>query len=349
MINNQFYEADCYIRGTNLVAKYNYKNGNKSEYTYYTQNAHGDVVNLTDADGEVVKSYTYDAFGVEKNIDETDANPFRYCGEYFDAETGTIYLRARYYNPTTGRFISRDSVMGKIDDPLSLNLYTYCHNNPIIGIDPSGHFPKWAKTVCKAIAGAAVVVAAVTPVVPLSAALASAAIGATAGAGLNVFEQVHYENKEFKDINIDDVIISGTTGGISGACAMLDVSHGGQAVINGVISASSCALKGGKADDIEKNAMFGAVTGFVGGNGAGYDYRRAGIESLHFCDSMVVKDLCKRVVPGIVKGTVVSGVLDAASSKIPTSGEIIQGVANTFDKIQDKIRDIKSSFEEVMS
>ena len=139
VIDNQFYEADCYIRGTNLVAKYNYRNGNKSEYTYYTQNAHGDVVNLTNADGEVTKKYTYDAFGVEKNIDENDTNAFRYCGEYFDAETGTIYLRARYYNPTTGRFISRDSFAGRRSDPLSLNLYTYCKNNPIRYIDPSGH------------------------------------------------------------------------------------------------------------------------------------------------------------------------------------------------------------------
>ena len=53
VIDNQFYEADCYIRGTNLVAKYNFWNGKKSEYTYYTQNAHGDVVNLTDKDGKI--------------------------------------------------------------------------------------------------------------------------------------------------------------------------------------------------------------------------------------------------------------------------------------------------------
>ena len=92
VIDNQFYEADCYIRGTNLVAKYNFKNGDKTEYTYYTQNAHGDVVNLTNAEGKVTKTYTYDAFGVEKNIDENDTNAFRYCGEYFDTETGTIYL-----------------------------------------------------------------------------------------------------------------------------------------------------------------------------------------------------------------------------------------------------------------
>lgn len=139
VIDNQFYEADCYIRGTNLVAKYNYRNGNKSEYTYYTQNAHGDVVNLTDADGEVIKTYKYDAFGVEKNIVDSDENAFRYCGEYYDKETATVYLRARYYNPSTGRFISRDSFAGRRFDPLSLNLYTYCGNNPLRYVDPSGH------------------------------------------------------------------------------------------------------------------------------------------------------------------------------------------------------------------
>ncbi len=140
VVDNQFYEADCYIRGTNLVAKYNYRNGDKTEYTYYTQNAHGDVVNLTDKTGKVTKTYTYDAFGVEKNIDENDSNAFRYCGEYYDTETGTIYLRARYYNPSTGRFISRDSYAGKNEEPLSLNKYTYCQNNPLIFVDPSGKY-----------------------------------------------------------------------------------------------------------------------------------------------------------------------------------------------------------------
>lgn len=64
-------------------------------------------------------------------------------------ETGTVYLRARYYNPTTGRFISRDSVTGKNEDPLSLNLYTYCHNNPVLNFDPSGHIkcPKFIKSI----------------------------------------------------------------------------------------------------------------------------------------------------------------------------------------------------------
>ena len=134
------YKAQIYIRGTNLLAGCEFVQAVKSDYTYYTQNAHGDVVNLTDNNGAVTKTYQYDAFGVEKNIDDTDTNAFRYCGEYYDKETATIYLRARYYSPSTGRFISRDSFAGSNNDPLSLNLYTYCHNNPVSGTDSTGHF-----------------------------------------------------------------------------------------------------------------------------------------------------------------------------------------------------------------
>ncbi len=73
-------------------------------------------------------------------INDEDDNPFRYCGEYFDKETGTIYLRARYYNPAIGRFITEDSYLGESNDPLSLNLYTYCSSNPINFWDPTGHW-----------------------------------------------------------------------------------------------------------------------------------------------------------------------------------------------------------------
>ncbi|QQZ61577.1 RHS repeat-associated core domain-containing protein [Paenibacillus sonchi] len=62
-----------------------------------------------------------------------------YAGECFDPETGLYYLRARYYDPSMGRFLNEDTVEGQIDNPLSLNLYTYVSNNPLIYSDPSGH------------------------------------------------------------------------------------------------------------------------------------------------------------------------------------------------------------------
>jgi RHS repeat-associated protein len=109
---------------------------------YYLYNAHGDVVQLTDSAGDVEHEYHYDAFGVEVGAVAGDTNPFRYCGEYFDVETGTLYLRARNYDAGTGRFTSEDSFKGFLRRGLSLNLYTYCHNNPILYHDPSGHTPE---------------------------------------------------------------------------------------------------------------------------------------------------------------------------------------------------------------
>ncbi len=59
----------------------------------------------------------------------------KYCGEYFDSETGLIYLRARYYDPAIGRFISEDPVKD------GLNWYVYCSNNPVMFVDPLGLAP----------------------------------------------------------------------------------------------------------------------------------------------------------------------------------------------------------------
>ena len=107
---------------------------------YYLYNGHGDVVQLTNSSGNAIISYTYDAFGNMTSNSANDTNPFRYCGEYFDLETETYYLRARYYSPATGRFTQRDSFGGYYNDPLSLNRYTYVSNNPLKYKDPSGHW-----------------------------------------------------------------------------------------------------------------------------------------------------------------------------------------------------------------
>ena len=81
----------------------------------------------------IINSYHYDAFG--NQLDEntpSNTNPFRYCGEYWDKETGDIYLRARYYNPTAGRFTTVDPAMDGV------NWYVYCKGNPISFVDPWG-------------------------------------------------------------------------------------------------------------------------------------------------------------------------------------------------------------------
>ena len=97
------------------------------------------MVQLTDENGKVTKTYEYDSFGNEVDLDSKDDNPFRYCGEYYDKETDEIYLRARYYRPAVGRFLMRDTYIGESDDPLSLHLYTYCENDGVNAWDPSGN------------------------------------------------------------------------------------------------------------------------------------------------------------------------------------------------------------------
>ena len=124
-----------YVKGINYIASISA--GNKTSYFLF--NGHGDVVQTVDKDGEVLNNYDYDIWGNPTLTVETAECAIRYAGEFYDSETGLYYLRARYYNPYIGRFISEDSYWGEDNNPLSLNRYTYAHNDPIQYIDPTGY------------------------------------------------------------------------------------------------------------------------------------------------------------------------------------------------------------------
>lgn len=115
-----------------------------ADYYYYLYNGHGDVVQIINEAGNIVNNYTYDEWGNIRSKTENISNPLKYAGEYYDDESGLYYLRARYYDPVIARFITKDSYEGDISNPLSINNYTYCHNNPIIYIDPTGHYIDYA-------------------------------------------------------------------------------------------------------------------------------------------------------------------------------------------------------------
>lgn len=100
---------------------------------------------MIDGSGSIAATYDYDAFGNILESTRTVDNPFRYAGYQYDEETGNYYLNARYYDPITARSLLEDTYRGTANDPLSLNLYTYCHNELIMYCDPTGHsdIPEW--------------------------------------------------------------------------------------------------------------------------------------------------------------------------------------------------------------
>ena len=94
--------------------------------------------------GNVIRSYLYEAYGKVysdlldfyedsfNGYDEMPGSPFMYAGQYYDAESGMYYLRARYYSPDLKRFTQEDPIRD------GMNWYAYCGNNPVNYIDPNG-------------------------------------------------------------------------------------------------------------------------------------------------------------------------------------------------------------------
>lgn len=127
-------EKCYYTRGDELISQE--RDGKKS---YYVYDGHGSVRALADESGKVTDKYVYDAFGNLISSVGSTKNDFLFCGEQFDPVTGLYYLRARYMNPSVGRFITMDSYEGSIDDPVSLHKYLYANANPVSNSDPSGY------------------------------------------------------------------------------------------------------------------------------------------------------------------------------------------------------------------
>jgi RHS repeat-associated protein len=102
--------------------------------SFYEADGLGSITSLTDASSTITNTYTYDAFGRRIASTGTVANPFQYAAREFDSETGSMYYRARYYSPDTGRFLSEDPAQFGTGE----NLYPYVGNSPTNFVDPSG-------------------------------------------------------------------------------------------------------------------------------------------------------------------------------------------------------------------
>jgi RHS repeat-associated protein len=108
---------------------------------YVAPDALGSVRQLVDPDGLVTLAQSYDPFGVLLEAAGPGASGFGYTGEQVDAGTGLVFLRARYYEPGVGRFLSEDPKPGIAYLPKTLHIYAYAWNNPVVFVDPSGLQP----------------------------------------------------------------------------------------------------------------------------------------------------------------------------------------------------------------
>lgn len=128
-------EKAAYVYGNGRISESDLISGQTGDYVY---DGRGSVVQ-TVTDGVTDLSITYDPFGqIKSGVDKYFVG-FAFNGEETNELTGLQFLRARYYDSSTGSFISRDSYLGTVSDVLSQNRYTYANNDPVNNIDPSGH------------------------------------------------------------------------------------------------------------------------------------------------------------------------------------------------------------------
>ena len=126
-----------YTYGLQRISEYQPISGTWTA-SFYGYDGGGNVRQLTNAAGAVTDTYDYDAFGNVLNKTGSTPNNFLYRSEQFDSDLGLYYLRARYYNALTGRFVSRDPENSQLKDPKSLHKYLYANGDPVNRIDPRG-------------------------------------------------------------------------------------------------------------------------------------------------------------------------------------------------------------------
>ena len=251
------------------------------------KNALGDIDAIYDTDMNLVVEYVYDAWGnctIEAagtdNLAIMQLNPFRYRGYYWDKELNLYYLQTRYYDPETGRFINADGIeyaLEQAQELNGLNLYAYCFNNPIMGVDEDGTIPKW---LAWALTGLAIVAAVAVSIatVGIGAAVGATAIGFATGFTSSVVGQYHANGKDRSKVNFKMAAYDGLIGAVNGAIATTGVGLLGSvalgAVSGGMSSIGSDILfNDGEIqwDNFGWSVLGGAVAGLISGAGAKSD------------------------------------------------------------------------------
>ena len=141
--------TNTYLYGVSRIAQES-TNGMQ----YFLTDALGSVRQLVDANGSVILAKDYEPYGEVLNSTGEGASSYGFTGEMQDA-SGLVYLRARYYASSQGRFISKDTWQGEYTRPASLNQWNYAYSNPLRYIDLNGQCPTppsgMGQTICMAL------------------------------------------------------------------------------------------------------------------------------------------------------------------------------------------------------
>ena len=135
-----------YGKDSELIG-FKFDEGYDLEVYYYIRDGLNNIIGIVNSCGDILVTYTYDAYGNIISIGGCEAetigeiNPYRYRGYRYDIETGLYYLNSRYYDPEIGRFISSDdiSMIPEYAVGVNYNLYSYAYGNPIKYLDPNGN------------------------------------------------------------------------------------------------------------------------------------------------------------------------------------------------------------------
>lgn len=131
--------------GAAVATRYVFANGlriamsSNGETAYFHKDFRDNTIGLTNEDGDVVWTASYDPYGQIRTEQGSRQTPYLFGDHERDPETGLYYFGARYYDPATGRFLSADSIVPRVFDPQSFNRYAYARNSPLTRIDPDGH------------------------------------------------------------------------------------------------------------------------------------------------------------------------------------------------------------------
>jgi RHS repeat-associated protein len=128
------------LGGTELIAQ-----SRSGATQFYLQDGQMSTRLLTDASGGALNRYTYEAFGTIREQSGNAENVYQYTGQQFDGESGLYSLRARYYDPSVGRFGSRDQYPLDVLNTSEISRYVYSAQNSVNLTDPSGYFAEYTQ------------------------------------------------------------------------------------------------------------------------------------------------------------------------------------------------------------